>query len=126
MLTILENAMHQSFASASGAARPRFTICPFRQFRADWLARAALLPGRSLHYAMAVHMLASIANSAVVSPGPQTLARFGVSSDAAADALTRLTRAGLVRADRKRGRVPSVTLLDAQGNELALRAGGAV
>ena len=104
----------------------RWRLSPFQVVRADWLARAAVLPGRTLHYAMAVFMLASIANSSKVAPGPRTLARYGVSVDAAGDALMRLVAAGLVSADRKRGRAPRITLLDGPGKLLALRKGLAV
>ena len=100
---------------------------PFLVMRTDWLARAAMLPGRTLHYAVAAFALATIADSPTIAPGPKTLARYGVSSDASGDALTRLIQAGLVSADRKRGRAPRITLLEGPGKVLALRksmAGG--
>lgn len=100
---------------------------PFQVMRTDWLARAAMLPGRTLHYAVAAFVLATVADSPTIAPGPKTLARYGVSSDASGDALTRLVQAGLVSADRKRGRAPRITLLEGPGKLLALKknvAGG--
>lgn len=99
----------------------RLRLSPYQMVRTDWLAKAAVLPGRTLHYAMAVFMLATIANSSTVSPGPKTLEKYGVSTDSSSDALARLIAAGLVRADRKRGRAPRITLLEGPDKLLALR-----
>ena len=96
----------------------RIRMTRFHILRTDWLARAALLPGRTLHYAVAVNRLASITRSAQVAVDPMTLVRFGLTRDAAGDALTRLVAAGLVRASRGRGRVPVLTLLDRSGKDL--------
>lgn len=98
-------------------------LSPYQVVRADWLAKAAVLPGRTLHYAVAVFMLATIANSPTVSPGPKALAKYGVSTDLSGDALTRLVAAGLVSADRKRGRAPRISLLEGPGKLLVLRKG---
>jgi len=96
-------------------------ISPFRTVRADWLVRAARLPGRTLHYAMAVYLLASTSESGAVSPTTQVLARYGITPDAAGDALTRLVDAGLLRADRGRGREARLFLLEAGGEPLVIR-----
>lgn len=109
------------------SAHARLRRPPQLLMRTDWLRLAAVMPGRTLHYATAILVLASLANSATVAPGRQTLARYGVSRDASGDALTRLVKDGLVRADRKRGRAPRITLLDGAGKVLVLRrevAGG--
>ncbi len=120
----LENMMQKSPTSTGVAAsNPRLRVSPFRTVRVDWLARAAALPGRTLNYALAVFLLAGVSNSPVVVPGRRLLARYGVSRDAAGEALTRLTNAGLVRTDRQRGRAPTVVLLDAGGKNLVVTAG---
>jgi hypothetical protein len=100
---------------------PRICASPFASVRTDWLAKVALLPGRTLNYGLALFTFASMSRSPTVAPSRRTLARFGVSRDAACDALTRLTAAGLAHAERKQGRTPKITLLDAQGEMLRLR-----
>lgn len=84
--------------------RARICLPRVQSMRVDWLARAALLPGRCLHYAVAVHMQANLRASPKLVQTRSMLLRFGVTRDAASDALTRLVAAGLMRADRKRGR----------------------
>ena len=100
----------------------KFRMQPFRLMRIDWLSRAALLPGRTLHYAIALYILASIRNSATVTISRNMLARYGVTRDAAGDALGRLVEAGLVEAERGRGREPCITLLDNTGKVLILKS----
>ena len=109
--------------STNSAAVPkaRLRLPLFQYMRVDWLARAAVLPGRTLHYATAVLALASLMDSPTISPGAKTLARYGVSPDAAGDAMTRLVTAGLAKADRRRGRAARITLLDGRGDLLELR-----
>lgn len=103
--------------------RPRIRMPRFHTMRTDWLARAALLPGRSLHYAVAIHRCACIRNSPTVTMDGDALERFGITRDAAGDALTRLIAAGLVMAERGRGKAPEVTMLDRDGRALAMREG---
>jgi hypothetical protein len=98
----------------------KFRISLFRTLRSDWLARAACLPGRTLHYALAIHNLASLRGSATVVVNGSTLARFGVTREVAGEALTRLVEEGLVKADRGRGSSPVVTLLEPGGKVLML------
>lgn len=86
-----------------------------------FLSRAAELPGKTLAVAIALASLSALANSPRVTLGSWALKRFFVSPDAAFDALTRLSNAGLIRADRKRGRHPVVVLLDEYGNALSVR-----
>ena len=100
---------------------PRICASPFASVRTDWLARVSLLPGRTLHYGLALFTFASLSSSPTVAPSRRTLTRFGVSRDAAGDALKRLADAGLVRAERQQGRVPKITLLDGNGQMLTLK-----
>lgn len=90
---------------------------PYLTVRMDWLAKAACLPGRTLHYALALLSLTNNGSSIVV-PTRWTLTRYGISIDLATKALTRLTEAGLICCERKRGCIPRITLLDALGCEL--------
>lgn len=87
--------------------------------RTDWLAKAACLPGRTLHYALALLSLTNNGSSIVV-PTRWTLTRYGISNDLATKALTRLTAAGLIRCERKRGCRPRIIFLDGKGNTLTL------
>ena len=84
---------------------------PYLTVRTDWLAKAACLPGRTLHYALALLSLTNNGSSIVV-PTRWTLTRYGISADLATKALTRLIESGLVRSERRRGKVPVVTILD--------------
>lgn len=83
---------------------------PYLTVRIDWLAKAACLPGRTLHYALALLSLAN-PDSLVVTPTRWTLTRYGISNDLATKALTRLTEAGLIRCERRKGRLPQITLV---------------
>ena len=80
---------------------------PYLTVRIDWLAKAACLPGRTLHYALALLSQAN-PDSLVVTPTRWTLTRYGISDDLATKALTRLTEAGLIRCERKRGYRPRI------------------
>lgn len=104
-------------------AKSKLRLSPFVTVRSDWLARAAVLPGRTFQYAFVLMLLASRSGSSSVRVGRGVLARFGISRDVAGDALTRLAGAGLVRADRKRGRAPLIVLLDSQGAALQCSSG---
>ncbi len=82
---------------------------PYLTVRIDWLAKAACLPGRTLHYALALLSQAN-PDSLVVTPTRWTLTRYGISDDLATKALTRLTEAGLIRCERKRGYRPRIVI----------------
>ena len=78
----------------------------------DWLARAAHLPGRSLHVAILLWYAAGLQKSPTVSL-PNTLARrFGIERNTKYRALKWLERAGLVAVENNTGQAPRVTLLD--------------
>lgn len=79
-----------------------------------WLARAASLDGKTLHLSLALWYLAGIKKSREFKLTRDALERFGVGRSAVARGLERLEAAGLVGADRGRGRLPVVTLLDVQ------------
>lgn len=76
----------------------------------DWIARAAVLPGKALHVAMAIARAASVGGTGDIVLGAHALDRFGVSRDAAYAALAQLAKAGLISADRCRGRRARISL----------------
>lgn len=103
--------------------RARFRKPPaYRQVHMLWLQAAALLPGRTLHTALALWAAASDTRNVTVQFNPKTALRFGVSREAAQDALSRLLAFGLVTLgqERRRGRHVAVTLLSLEGLPLAL------
>lgn len=79
----------------------------------EWLHRAAALPGRALHVALAVWYLAGMEKSRQVRLTWAVFARFGVTPDAGRRGLAALEGAGLVAVDRHPGRCPVVTIQEA-------------
>ena len=77
-----------------------------------WLERAARLPGRALHVALALHHQSALKRSATVKLSNKQLAEFGVDRDAKRRGLVALENAGLVIVERKPGRVPMVTIVE--------------
>jgi len=90
-------------------------ISPFVLVHTDWLSKAAVLPGRTMNYALALLVTASRTGNATVRPSRYVLERYQISRDVAGDALTRLEAAGLVKAERQQGRRPRITLVDGAG-----------
>lgn len=99
---------------------PDFRRPPAPSAAMAYLSRAAALPGKSLALAAALVAAATSARSPTVSCGRWVRSQFALSPDAVCDGLTRLEAAGLVRASRRRGRHPVVTLLDKKGDHLVL------
>ncbi|WP_175976586.1 hypothetical protein [Burkholderia sp. BCC1047] len=77
----------------------------------DWIGRAACLPGKTLHVALALQYLAGLQKTHTVKLGAKALAVLGVARDAKYEALDRLQQAGLITVERTRGRAPIVTML---------------
>jgi len=77
----------------------------------DWIGRAACLPGKTLHVALALQYLAGLQKTNTVKLGAKALAVLGVARDAKYDALDRLQQAGLIAVEQVPGRAPVVTLL---------------
>ena len=94
----------------------------YRKVHMLWLQAAALLPGRTLHTALALWIAACDTRNPTVLFNPKTALRFGVSREAAQDAISRLLAFGLVKleGDRRRGRHVSVTLLSLEGAPMVL------
>lgn len=77
----------------------------------DWLSRAAALPGKALHLAIAIQWLAGMAKTSVFVLTRKALALFDVGPDAKADALKRLENQGLIRVERCPGKRHRVEVL---------------
>jgi hypothetical protein len=78
----------------------------------DWLTSAAQLPGKSLHLAVALLVLAQAKNTRQVELSNSMSQKFGLNRNAKYRAFGWLEEAGLVRVTRKIGRSPVVTILD--------------
>lgn len=77
-----------------------------------WLEKAAKQPGKALAVGVLIWFRFGILKKASFTL-PQTLfARFGVGRKAAYHALTVLEEAGLIHADRGKGRLPRITILE--------------
>jgi len=91
----------------------------------SWLSSAARLPGKSLHVAVALCVLRGSQKSRVVPLSNITSLRFGLDRNAKYRALAWLEEAGLIAVERKLGRAPVVTILeakdDAAGTETTAR-----
>lgn len=78
-----------------------------------WLYRAARLPGKSLHVAMALWEIAGLAKRRdQLTMSAERLARYGVSRYAARRALLALEEARLVEVARLRGKAARVTIVN--------------
>ena len=78
----------------------------------DWIARAACLPGKTLHVALTLRYLSGLNKTNTVKLSAKTLEIMGVARDAKADALERLQQEALIIVEQLPGRAPVVTLLD--------------
>jgi hypothetical protein len=85
-----------------------------------WLERVAELPGKALHVGTALLYLAALRQSPEVRFSQATLRRFHTSRDASYDALRRMSAAGLVRVSKTPGCSPTVTLVEPDGQVLAV------
>jgi hypothetical protein len=81
----------------------------------SWLEQAALLPGRSLHAAIALWYAAGLARSRSVALSNRSGRRFGLDRNAKYRALGWLEKASLITVERKLGSSPRVTLLSPPG-----------
>jgi DNA-binding transcriptional ArsR family regulator len=77
-----------------------------------WLEKAAKLPGRALHVALAIRHQSALERSSKVALSNKHCVGLGVDRDAKRRALTVLEAAGLVILERKPGRNPVVTIVE--------------
>lgn len=87
---------------------------PKRLIDFDWLARAANLPGKTLHVACAIWFVASLHRTPTIRLAPYSLRKFGVSRDCCYDSLRRLADAEQIALSARRGRLPRLTLVNRQ------------
>jgi len=100
------------------ATPPLYASPSIRAVRLDWVECAAHLSGKCLHVAMALWWIASVHRKASVRLMAGTLRRFNVTEDTHREALGRMERAGLIRADDGSDARPRVTLPDVLGRSL--------
>jgi hypothetical protein len=77
-----------------------------------WLEKAARLPGRALHVAIAIWFKVGLTKDRTVRLSYVDLRRLGCKRESARRGLARLEHGGLVSVDRHPGRCPRVTVLD--------------
>lgn len=77
-----------------------------------WLTRAAnLSTGKTLNVALAIWHAAAIQNKPTIRLYRYHLEKYGVAKDATYPALDKLAQAGLITAERCRGKVPVITVV---------------
>ncbi len=84
-----------------------------------WLSAAARLPGRALHVAMGIRLLAGMKRTSRIVLSVSWLAELGLSRHAAYRALKALEGRGLVSVDRHLGRKPLVTVIELEAGGVA-------
>jgi hypothetical protein len=77
-----------------------------------WLEKAARLPGRALHVALAIRHQSDLERSPTVALRNKHCKVFGVGRDTKRRGLADLEMAGLVTVDRKPRRNPVVTIIE--------------
>lgn len=82
-----------------------------------WLSHAAMLPGRSLHVAIAVWFMAGLKNARIVPISNITALQFGLDRNAKYRGLEWLENANLISVERRAGRAPIVTILEPPGEK---------
>ena len=87
---------------------------PRRVIDLDWLARAAKLPGKTLHVACAIWFVVSLHRTPTIRLAPYALRMYGASRDCCYDSLRRLVDAELIALSARRGRLPRLTVVDRQ------------
>ena len=96
---------------ASLKAKARKREWHFRGIPGEWLGKASALNGKALHTSLAIWLAVSLDKRLTVELRPRYLKRFSVNRHAAYRSLRALERAGLISAERKRGRSAIVTVL---------------
>jgi DNA-binding IclR family transcriptional regulator len=76
-----------------------------------WFERAAKLPGKTLAVAILLWFQLGMVGDGEIKLSSSMLDRFGVNRKAAYRALTAMEQAGLIQADRSRGRLSRVKIL---------------
>ena len=109
------NAQHLSLATLEIAGEDhkrsgdRFVRGPIPS---EWLERAAQLPGKALHAAMAIRYLNGCKQAGVVKLRPSVRNAYGMDRFSCSRALDQLEAAGLVQVTRRPGASPVATILE--------------
>lgn len=82
-----------------------------------WLTRAARLPGKAIHVALAIQWLQGMKPNTTFQLTRKSLENFDVSRDAASDALNRLEAVGLITLEKKPGQRPLITVLSVSADK---------
>ena len=80
----------------------------------SWLRTAAVLPGKALAVGLGLWFKVGATNQGEVKMSTRLLNKLGLSRYAGYRGLAALEKAGLVTADRRRGRCPRVTILQGE------------
>lgn len=78
----------------------------------SWLCRAACLPGRALHVAIALWHVSKLRRSKTIKMQRRILADFGISRGVYQAGLDGLEKLGLISVERNPGSRSSITILD--------------
>lgn len=81
----------------------------------EWVSRAATLPGRTLHAALALRHLSALQKTATVKMQRKIREELGLSSETYNEALIKLEIAGLVKVKRVNGQAHTVTIIEVEG-----------
>jgi hypothetical protein len=84
------------------------------------LARAAKLPGKTLHVACAIWFVVSLHRTPTIRLAPYALRMFGASRDCCYDSLRRMSDAELIVLSARRGRLARLTVVDRQMRPLMI------
>ncbi len=76
----------------------------------DWLSKAADLPGKTLHLALALWWLKGMSKVEAFKLTRKALTLLHISRDATRDGLNRLEQQGLIRVERKTGQSHVITI----------------
>jgi len=77
----------------------------------EWLGKAAALPGKTLHVAIAIWWLHGMSGNKPFKLTQKALNYMNVERDAVSAGLLRLERAGLIQAERKPGQRPTISII---------------
>jgi hypothetical protein len=110
-----------AYTSSCDGATQSHGFCQRREFirgplPVDWIAAAARLPGLALALALAIWFRRGVEQATSFPLYASTLAKFGVNRWSSYRALMALETAGLVTVERREGRCPVVTILEAWRN----------
>lgn len=78
----------------------------------EWLDKAAGLPGKTLHVAIALWWLHGMSKEKPFKLTRKALGHLHIARDAAHDSLARLEQQGLIAVERKAGQRPLILILD--------------